>query len=100
MIFSLSPAAVSNATKAACKGCLVSVYIIQRLVKDLSCFMRIKGSHRTGEAGGERMTWKKVSDKTNGAMPGNYDPEECRRISKEHISPDCKMILRVITLFT
>lgn len=100
MIFSLSPAAVSNETKAACKGCLVSVYIIQRLVRDVGCFMRGKASHRTGEAGGERMAWKKVSEKTNWAMPGNYDPEECRRISKKHTSPDCKMILGVITLFT
>ena len=69
-------------------------------MRDVACFMRRKDSHRTGEAGGERMTWRKVSDKTNWAMLGNYDPEECRGISKEHVSPDCKMILGVITLFT
>ena len=69
-------------------------------MRDVACFMRRKGSHRTGQAGGERLTWRKVSDKTNWSMPGNYDPEEFRGISKEHVSSDCKMILGVITFFT
>lgn len=48
----------------------------------------------------ERMAWRTVSDNTNWSMPGNYDPEEFRGISKEHVSSDCKMILGVITFFT
>lgn len=83
MFFSPHPASVSYVTKASCKGCLVSVRIIQRLVRDVVCFTGRKGSLRMGRLLGKEWQGGKLVTRPTGLEPGNYDTEESRGTSKK-----------------
>ena len=57
---------------------------------------------RGGKNVKERKEWQggKLVTRPTGLEPGNYDTEESRGTSKEQVSPDHKVTLGVITLFT